>query len=442
MKRFFHLRNFFPKSLFWRSFLIVFVPVLAVQIVVAIIFIDRLYNDVTRSKVIDLAREINYVFSDLPDDPDPRAIDGLLERAAPLALQIALVPPSQSVNRFEPFDISGRFAVNAFERALPGFSHVDFDTGSKQVLVFIERKEQLFSITVARGRISAANPHQLLVAMFFTVLLFLSLAVLFLRNQIRPINRLAQSAEDFGKGQKVNFSPSGAKEVRVAGQAFRSMMSRIERQIEQRTAMLSGVSHDLRTPLTRMRLSLSMQEDVDGTKELLSDVSQMEHILETFLDFSRGDSGEKSTKIDVKKFAKSIYRDRKRLQHDVELEFTGKTSGSQTIMGKETALRRAIVNLLSNAKRYASKAKFTVDIGEKWITFVVEDDGPGIPRAEREKAMTPFERLDQARNQNQISGSGLGLSIAHDIANYHGGRLELKHSRKLGGLRATITIPR
>ncbi|MEM7240929.1 MAG: ATP-binding protein [Pseudomonadota bacterium] len=441
MKDLFHLRRYLPKSLFWRSFMIVFVPLIAVQIVVAIVFIDRLYNDVTRDKTRDLAREINSIFRPLSDDTI-LDLEALRNRAAPLALKIQERQPTAPKNDLEVFDISGRYAVDTLERALPGFHHVDFNSGSKQVFIFLERDQKLYSIEVFRPRISASNPHQLLVASFLSAIVFLTLAILFLRNQIRPINQLAYSAEEFGKGHKVAFSPSGATEVRKAGLAFSAMMRRIERQIEQRTAMLSGVSHDLRTPLTRMKLSLDLLDDANGREALLSDVNQMQHIIEEFLEFSRGDAGEQAQEVDLKRFAKSLMRDRKRLGDNLSLTFTGETDGKITIYAKKIALTRAITNLLSNAKRYSNAAIFSVDIGESFVRFIVEDDGPGIPKKQREKALRPFERLDAARNQNQTTGSGLGLSIALDIARNHGGSLLLERSTKLGGLRAVFQLPR
>ena len=206
--------------------------------------------------------------------------------------------------------------------------------------------------------------------------------------------------------------------------------------------MLSGVSHDLRTPLTRMKLSLNMADETEDAKDLLSDINQMEHILNTFLDFSKGDTGEDATKLNVKKFAKQIVRDRKRLNHKVKLKFGGNADENATVFAKETALSRAVNNLLSNAFRYANTTSLTVDIAEQSIRFIVEDDGPGIPKVDREKALNPFERLDLARNQNVVAGSGLGLSITSDIARNHGGKLTLAASRSLGGLEACIEIPR
>ncbi|GLQ34166.1 two-component sensor histidine kinase [Amylibacter marinus] len=446
MKIFAVIKDYLPKSLFGRSLLIVVIPILAVQSVVTYIFVDRLYGDVTIAKTTDLAREVNYVLE--PSDTGEASAPSLAQlrsRAAPLQIRVnTQLPTGLRINedRIGFIDISGRYLIATLRQEIDQIVGIDLLSQEDRILIDLRRAGQIWRINIRRDRATASNPHQLLVASTLAALLFLGLAIIFLKNQVKPITLLARSAEAFGKGRKIPFAPRGAAEVRRAGHAFISMQSRIERQIDQRTQMLSGVSHDLRTPLTRMKLSLSMLGDDPQIQELQGDVVEMEHIMEEFLAFARGDSGEDTVAVNVKPFIKSLIRDRKRLGHEVDLHFAQGDQESPEIMAKHQSLRRAINNLLANAQRYAQACRATVSIDSDGVRFVVEDDGPGIPKASREDALQPFERLDAARNQNQGTGTGLGLAIVADVARSHGGQLTLGHSDALGGLRAQLFIPR
>jgi two-component system osmolarity sensor histidine kinase EnvZ len=287
--------------------------------------------------------------------------------------------------------------------------------------------------------VSASNPHQLLVIMASTGIFMTALAYLFLRNQLRPIRRLAAASEAFGKGRRVPYHPAGASEVRSAGRAFLEMRDRIEGQIEQRTMMLSGVSHDLRTPLTRMRLGLSMLPEEPEVEDLVRDVEEMERLLDTFLDFARGEALDDPAEADPAALARGV------------VEAARRGGGSVTYEGPETAapvgmrpmaVQRALTNLVSNALRYGETAVVSVALLDGALSFSVEDDGPGIPPESRGDAVRPFVRLDSARNQDRGSGVGLGLAIADDIARRHGGTLRLGESARLGGLRVDLVLPR
>ena len=266
------------------------------------------------------------------------------------------------------------------------------------------------------------------------------IAGLFLRNQLRPIKRLAQASEAFGKGHTVSYRPSGSSEVRAAGQAFVAMRSRIERHMEQRTMMLSGISHDLRTPLTRLKLGLSMQDETEDVEAMQRDVADMERLVEEFLAFSRGDTLDDPDDVlpadlvegVVSRFASS----------GADVQFLPHEDGYGEMSLHPMAVARALENLIGNAVKYGSRAVVTLDDGPHVLRLSVDDDGPGIPASARQDALKPFVRLDQARNQNRGSGVGLGLAIAHDIARRHGGALELGESTALGGLRATLVLPR
>jgi len=417
-----------PKSLFGRSILILAIPILLIQAVVSYVFIDRLYGDVTIAKTTDVAREINYVLSHAEDS----SLQAMQDIAHHLALTVLQQPAPETVDQLEFVDISGRFIIRVLRENVPGIDHIDLATNDRLVKLYLTHEDKPFSIGFSRNRASAVNPHQLLVAGALASFLFIGIAVLFLRNQVKPIKLLARSAEAFGKGDKVKFSPSGAAEVRQAGHAFISMQARIERHLEQRTAILSGVSHDLRTPLTRMKLSLSLMDQDEDLEDLQGDVAEMERIVNEFLSFTRGDSGEAIQVIDPKTFIKAMVRGQRRADHVVDLKFTGEQTERVSLKCRKQALSRAIDNLLSNAARYGDNTQITLHVSPAHVSFIVEDDGPGIPKAEREDALKPFERLDASRNQNKGSGTGLGLAIATDIARSHGGQIHLGHSTAMG----------
>jgi two-component system osmolarity sensor histidine kinase EnvZ len=266
-----------------------------------------------------------------------------------------------------------------------------------------------------------------------------AIAFIFLRNQLRPIKRMAEAATDYGRGRVTNFTPTGAVEVRAAGMAFLDMRNRLERQIQSRTLMLSGVSHDLRTPLTRMRLGLSFLDD-DEAAPLIEDVDEMQRLLDAFLDFARSDAGDDIAPIVPAKLVRAVLLSNERMGLALCL---GQIEGANVpVPLRATAIRRALDNLVGNALRYGKNAEIGVSVTDRAVRFWVADDGPGIQPEKYEDAMSPFVRLDPARNQDKGSGVGLGLSIVADIARTHGGVLRLSKSEKLGGLMAELVIAR
>jgi two-component system osmolarity sensor histidine kinase EnvZ len=293
-------------------------------------------------------------------------------------------------------------------------------------------------IDFSRRRVSASNPHQLLVLMALTSILATIVAFLYLRNQLRPVKRLAEAAEAFGHGRSVPFRPSGATEMRSAGSAFLEMRTRIDRMIEQRTMMLSGVSHDLRTPLTRLKLSLSLQEETPETAAMQQDIGDMERLLETFLDFARGDALDERMTLDPVPLVRDVGKRWRASGFDVEM---AEPSDIPQVTVSPLAMSRAIENLVGNAVQYGKRARLSLGAGERSVRVTVEDDGPGIPSDRRQEALKPFARLDAARNQDRGPGVGLGLAIAHDIARRHGGTLRLGDSEALGGLKIDIVLP-
>jgi two-component system osmolarity sensor histidine kinase EnvZ len=267
-------------------------------------------------------------------------------------------------------------------------------------------------------------------------LVLLAIAVLFLRNQIKPILRLAAAADSFGKGRPAPIlTPRGAREVRQATLAFHDMRSRIERQVEQRTAMLAGVSHDLRTILTRFRLQLALVEEEADVEALKADIDDMNRMLEGYLAFARGDSGEETRLTDIAAMLDQLAAEARITGDEVTVEF----SGDPNVRLRPQGFKRCIGNLVKNACRHGRTVAIAGRHADGLLTIVVDDDGPGVAEEEREAIFKPFYRLDAARNLD-TSGTGLGLSIARDIARSHGGDIVLSQS-PLGGLRATVTIP-
>ena len=433
------LKRFSPRGLYGRAALILILPVVTLQLVVSVVFIQRHFEGVTRQMTQTAAREVELLLQDIAVASTPEtALEAVADVAA--LLQIVLrfplevaVPESQ--RRW--YDLSGLQVIDTFDRLLPRLLAVRLPD-DRNVLLYLDTPPGVLEVTLDRRRVSPSNPHQLFVNMVFFGGLMTLIAFIYLRNQLRPITRLAQAAEAFGKGRTVTYRPSGAVEVRAAGNAFLDMRNRIERQIEQRTLMLSGVSHDLRTPLTRLKLGLSMLDDADAA-DLKRDVDEMQSMLDEFLNFARGISEAEPEPVDPAELLRDLVEDFARAGKAVTLVAV---EGRGTILLRRLAMRRAVENLITNAVRYGSRAEVSMMLTEKSLRIRVEDDGPGIPPAQRSEAVKPFTRLDAARNQNKGSGVGLGLAIATDIARAHGGVLRLGQSERLGGLQADIVIAR
>jgi two-component system osmolarity sensor histidine kinase EnvZ len=287
-----------------------------------------------------------------------------------------------------------------------------------------------------RNAAYASNSHIFLLWRVGTSVILLGVAILFLRNQIRPILALADAAESFGKGREVpDFRPRGAREVRRAAHAFIEMKRRVERTLEQRTTMLAGVSHDLRTLLTRFKLELALLDDGPELTALKKDVDEMARMIEAYLAFARGDSGEPSAPTDMAAFLEELRSDAERHGHTASVVF----HGVPIVTVKPAAFKRCLANLVSNAARFAPSIAITGHRDHRYLTVTVDDDGPGIPPSLRDEVFKPFFRVDDARNQDE-GGTGLGLAIARDIARSHGGDIMLSDS-PLGGLRATVRVP-
>ncbi len=435
------LADLFPKGLYARSLLIVILPMALLQVGVAYLFMQRHWDLVTHRLSNAVARDVGAVvdlYRGLPLGADDKRLREIASTR--FRMSVDLMPPGPLPPR-----LPRRFFdwLDPLTRALPKelAQQVKFpiwvDTVGKSGLMEI-RVDLGFGVVrliTKRSLGYDANVHIFIFWMVGASLVLIVLAILFLRNQIRPILRLAKAAEDFGKGRFREFQPRGAREVRQAGYAFVEMKRRVERANEQRTQMLSGVSHDLKTILTRFRLSLAMLEATPETQALEKDVEEMQAMLEGYLAFARGDSGETATLVDLGALLEETRREAERLGAPVFVH----AKGVLGVTVRPMAIKRCVGNLVGNAQRYGQRVEISASREGRFVIVHVDDDGPGVPASAREDVFRPFFRLDEARNVDQ-GGSGLGLSIARDIARAHGGEVWLGES-PLGGLRASLRLP-
>jgi two-component system osmolarity sensor histidine kinase EnvZ len=427
------LKRYLPRSLFGRAVLILLLPMIGLQLVVGQVFIERHYQSVTEQMAASVILELNFAIAQVARAPDPQAaldeISVNLEMLLLLTKSSAPLPP----DRVAFFDLSGKTLIKALHRDIAHPLSVDLQSDGNRVDMRIQLDQGQLEVLISRARVTANNPHQLLVLMILTSIILLVISILFLRNQTRPINRLAAAAEAYGKGQDVPVHPAGSTEVRRAALAFLSMRNKLERQMEQRTQMLSGVSHDLRTPLTRMKLAVELMEDPE---ELKADISEMEQMLDGFLAFARDNQTEAGQRVDPIALAREVAA----RCGDIPVRITASTADKSNVVLRREAISRALQNLITNALHYGNTVRLSVALNQRFLHYTVEDDGPGIRPEDTERALLPFTRLDEARGHH--AGVGLGLSITLDIARAHGGTLELGKSDELGGLSAKIVIPR
>ncbi|MEL6521961.1 MAG: ATP-binding protein [Pseudomonadota bacterium] len=435
------LKHVMPRGLYGRAALILILPVAVMQLVILVVFIQRHFEDVTRQMTRTVLVELQHIISKIDEAPTPEAaLTSIDTFVSALRYDIELPVAPETGLRRAFYDVSGLTVDATLREALPDVRLVDLSQSSRLVVLQIDTRHGPVALSFDRRKVSASNPHQLLVLMVFTGIVMTGVAFLYMRNQLRPITRLAHAAEAFGKGRVEPYKPSGATEVRAAGQSFLDMRRRIERQTAQRTLMLSGVSHDLRSPLTRLKLGLSMMDPVPEVADMERDVTDMEELIDAFLDFARVETLDDLEEVDANTFAASAVEAATRGGGSVEFEPLDQPDTLVSL--RPVAVKRALGNLIGNAVRYASSALVSVQLTEKTICFRVEDDGPGIPKEQREDALKPFARLDASRNQNKGAGVGLGLSITADIARGHGGLLKLGDSERLGGLQADLILAR
>jgi len=424
------LKPFAPRTLYGRAAAILLLPMLTLQLAVAAVFVQRHFEDVTAQMTNNLLLEVELVLRALERQPFGEVQQGVAEE---LKIELRSWDGMPSGNRMVFYDISGRTIVPLMRSRLNGLLEIDL-SDLDFVLLGLMSPKGLVQLKLERDRVSASNPHQVLVLMVFTGIFMTLIAYVFLRNQLRPIKRLSVASAAFGRGQRVELTPSGALEVRAAGQAFLDMRDRIERQIEQRTMMLSGVSHDLRTPITRLQLALELMEGPE-VEDLKKDVAAMQMMVDSFLNYARDLAADPVEDVDLVALCAQLAA---RMTPPAGFELFG---APQLCALRPVPIGRAIENLLVNAGRYGSQIILALHFEETGLRISVHDDGPGIPAAQRATAAKPFVRLEAARGQNQGGGVGLGLAIAADVARSHGGRLVLGPSAELGGLLVEIRLP-
>ncbi len=438
------MKRLLPSGLYGRSLIIIIAPMVLLQFVVTYVFLERHWQLVTQRLSAKTVAEIALILAEFEENQTPRQATRIAARVnAHIGLPIAFLDgevlpetPSStgslldnSLNDELRLRIARPFWINTAQ----------YD---KYVDIRIAYNGGVMRVLTPASHVYASNWHIFLVWMFGTSVVLIIVAMVFLRNQIRPIERLAEAAESFGMGRDVpSFRPQGATEVRSAAQAFLDMRARIQRQIEQRTAMLAGVSHDLRTPLTRFKLQLAMLGEGPEIDDLRADIAEMERMLEDYLEFARGHQGETSEETDLAELIEEVRTDAQRKGYDLRLDL----HGDLILPLRRNAFKRCLTNIIDNACRHATHVWVTAihdtdDANDGGgIDIFVDDDGVGIPEDQLEEVFRPFYRLDAARNLED-GGSGLGLAIARDIARGHGGDIVLARS-PMGGLRAVIHVP-
>jgi two-component system osmolarity sensor histidine kinase EnvZ len=433
------LKGLMPTGLYARSLLIIVTPMVILQSVVAFVFMERHWNTVTYRLSAAVSQDIAAlidIYRQFPQDADHAKLKRIAQERFGFVVEFLpstdLPPPGP-----KPFfSLLDQALSKEISLRIRRPFWIDTVGRSAVVEIRILLDDTVLQVFARRNAAYASNSHIFLLWMVGTSVILLGVAILFLRNQIRPILALADAAESFGKGREVpDFRPRGAREVRRAANAFMEMKRRVERAMEQRTAMLAGVSHDLRTLLTRFKLELALLDDGPEIAALKKDVDEMARMIEAYLAFARGDSGEPSAPTDMADFLEELRGDAERHGHKTTVVF----HGQPVVTVRPAAFKRCLANLVSNAARFADAIAITGHRDHRYLSITVDDDGPGIPPHLRDDVFKPFFRLDDARNQDE-GGTGLGLAIARDIARSHGGEIMLGDS-PMGGLRATVRVP-
>lgn len=431
------LKKYLPKSLFGRALLIIMLPIAIMQIAVAYFFFNAHWNQVTANLSDSVAADVSVavqLYKQSPSVNRAERLDNMLRPKMELSVALEEGDSLPATTRDSFFSNLDKTLRRSLRNSLTDEFWFDTTRYPNHIDIRVAVDEGVLRFIAARERVFAPTGFVFIFWLITATVLLSLVSILFIRNQARPISELADAADAFGKGQDIStYKPSGASEVRLAGQSFLKMRGRIRRHIEQRTTMLAGVSHDLRTPLTRLKLHLAMQEQSVENDAARQDIKDMESMLDGYLDFARGLEGEGTGPVEMKSFLADV------ISKLPEPHATLVGDDNITADIRPQALERAVMNLLSNAQKYANKCRVSLTQNENNIFIAVEDDGPGIPAEKRGEAFKAFQRLDTARNQN-IEGVGLGLSIARDIAQIHGGALRLEDS-ELGGLKALIRLP-
>ena len=431
------IKRYLPKSLLGRAILILLFPIIFIEIVVGIAFIQRHFEQVTNQMSEGIAFEILYIQTEaekgiknkIPDKELIKKISNLGEKFG-FKVNVSKKNKLTRSTKIDFVDLSGKIFVKNLKEKIDKKSTFDL-SNPRNVYIQVLLEKGFLEFQISRKRISASNPHQLLVLMLFVTVLLVLLSLIILKNQIRPIGKLAKAAEAFGKGQFVEFKPGGSDEVRRAGIAFLAMRARIERQIKQRTQMLSGVSHDLRTPLTRLKLSLTLEKKSTEIEEMLEDVNSMESMLDEFLEFSKSNINEKTQEIIIHDFIKSIVNKNKKYFKNLDLEISKSLKKSFSMNIRINGLKRAIQNIIDNSITYGNKIKIKIVKDKNNLVFEFEDDGIGIEQSHLSRLFERFYRVEKSRTRHE-GGSGLGLAIVKHIIESHNQKISVKSTPGIG----------
>ena len=432
------IKRVLPRTMFGRSLLIVVMPLILLQAIATWVFYDRHWAAVSWRLSAAVAGDIGLLIDALKLADSPFETARLLERAKTQTDLDVTIGRTKTLPPVLP--ATGRLVEDQLSQAIEGRLNYPFridllEDGGAEIKV--QLSNGVLSVGVPRNRLYSSTTYIFVMWMLGSSLVLLAVATVFLRNQVKSLRRLAEAADSFGKGRSVpSFKVEGAVEIRRAAIAFMTMRDRLQRQVRERTQMLAGVSHDLRTPLTRMKLALEMLGNDPAVTELKSDVAEMEHMVHGYLDFVRGEGTEASVETDISLLIEDLAADLRREGTPLTV-----TPPPEFVMPvRPNALRRCLGNLIGNARRHASHVWLTGIVVADGIDILVDDDGPGIPPANRARVFRPFVRLDASRNP-LTGGVGLGLTIARDVARSHGGDVRLETSPQ-GGLRARVHLPR
>ncbi|MBL6664338.1 MAG: ATP-binding protein [Rickettsiales bacterium] len=446
------LKRFIPNSLYGRFLLIIAVPILIVQIVSIYVFFYTHIDNISKHMARGVVEEMKFIQETIDDQKSQKFLQNFSKRIN-LAFEIKNKSQAHStqsiINNNYQYIKPIIDPYNQFKMELERYglepTHIGEDPAdSKQIIVEIPHNNQTILFKISTKRLTSSSGYVFTLWMALTAIITLSISIIFLKNQVRSIKNLSEAAEKLGRGiDSPNLKAYGSKEVRLLAISFKKMQERLMRQMSQRTDMLSGVSHDLRTPLTRMKLQLELMPKSEETTDLKNDIADMEKLVEEYLNFAKNDDKEKSSQIEIKKFIKEqiiTYYAKMGKEINCHLNVTNKLKLSL----KKLSLKRALINLIDNAFNHADSVELIVSESNSNLMIIIDDNGPGIAKEEREKVIRPFYRIDNSRNldkKSNSSGSGLGLAIATDAITSQGGHIRLSESH-LGGLRVTIFLPK
>jgi two-component system osmolarity sensor histidine kinase EnvZ len=441
-----------PRTLFARSLLIIAVPVILLQAIVTFIFFDRHWDNTSDKIVSALAGEIRYITQQIQEAPDDAARQKIANDLSRSLSGLTVIFPETSYAlaasaedpfaRYRWFSVGPKLELDLDRRLAVPFVVRPYEREKWFVIDVEYAPGKVFSVLSHERRLISSTTYIFILWLIGSAFVLFSVSIIFMRNQIRPILRLAIAAEKLGRGQDVpDFKPVGAMEVRKAAQAFIRMKDRLRRQIEQRTLMLAGVSHDLRTPLTRMKLQVAMAPPGSDTEALKQDIAEMEKMVDGYLAFAKGEGDEQAVMGGLAAILLRVAANAARSGYKIDTNMGGLLDheGRFMLRMRPLAIERAIGNVVNNACQYGGQVWLSLHLTEDDVEIRVDDDGPGIPAAQREAAFRPFYRLEKSRNK-KTGGVGLGLSITQDVVHAHGGEVILADSPR-GGLRVILRLP-